>query len=80
MDDQVLLADRRVAITGVVANALREAWIIRHELEIGPIDMHELRQLGERQHTVDMEDFVVSHGQCVLYETPQLARHRSLEL
>ena len=38
MDDQVLLADRREAITGVVADALREARIVRHELEIGPID------------------------------------------
>ena len=80
VDDEVLLADRREAVAGVIANALGVARIVGHEFEVRPVEAHELRQLVERQHAVDEENLVVAARQRALHETAQLRRHRRFEL
>ncbi len=79
VDDQVLLADGGEAIAAMIADALGEARIVRHEFEIGPVEAHQLRQFVERQHAVDQEDFVVAIERA-LHEAPQLGRHGGFHL
>ena len=80
MDDQVLLADRREAVAALIADALGEARIVRHEFQVGPVDRDELRQLVQRQHAVDQEHLVVGDAERALHERAQLGRHRRLRL
>ena len=76
MDDQVLLPDRGKAVAGVIADALGEARIVRHEFEVGPVDGQKLRQLAQRQHALDQEHLVVGDGERALHEAAKLGRHR----
>jgi hypothetical protein len=77
MNDQILLPDRREAIAGMIADALGKARIVRHEFEVGAIDLgQKLRHLVEREHAVHQEDLVVGDGERALDEAAQLLRHR----
>ena len=80
MDDEVLLADGREAVAAVIADAFREARVVGHEFEVGPVEAHQLRQLVERQHAVDQEDLVVAASKRALHEAPQLSGHRRFHL
>ena len=75
VDDQVLLPDRGKAVAGVIADALGEARIVRHEFKIGPVDGQKLRKLAQRQHAFDHEHLVVSHGERALHKAPKLGGH-----
>ena len=76
MDDQVLLPDRGEAVAGMIADALREPRIVRHEFQIGPIDGKKLRQLAQRQHPLDQEYLVIGDRERALHEAAKLGRHR----
>ena len=80
VDDDVLLADRREAVAAVLADALGEAWIVRLELEIRPLQPHELRQVPQAHHALDDEDLVPGHFQLLGHEEAQVLRHRRLDL
>ncbi len=80
VDDQILLPDGGEAIAAVVADALRIARIVRHEFEIGAVELGELRQIVEREHAVDQEHLVVGDRQRALHEAAQFRRHRGVEL
>ena len=67
MDDQVLLPDSGEGIAAVIADALRIARIVRHEFEIGPVELGELRKIVERQHAVDHENLVIGHRESTLH-------------
>ncbi len=78
MDDQVLLPDRREAIAAEFADALGKARIVGHELQVRPVERHELRQFVERQHAIDQEGLVVGHAERVLHEAAQFRGRRRL--
>ena len=80
VDHQVLLPDGGEGVAAVIADALGIARIVRHEFEIGALDPGELRQIVERKHAVDQEDFVVGDRQRALHEAAQLGRHHRVEL
>src|SRR5258705_620433 len=80
MDDQILLTDGRKAIAAVIANALGIARIVRHELEVRPIEACELRELVERQNAVDQNHLVVADREGARHEAPQLGRHCGVDL
>src|SRR6185312_3319910 len=79
MNYEVLLPDGGKAIAVVIANALRIAWIVWHEFEIGPIEPIQLRQFVERQHAVNQKHLVIGDGEGALHETAQLNRHLRVE-
>ena len=80
MDDQVLLPDRRKAIAALLADAFGKTRIVWHEFEIGPIDVRQLDELGDRERAIDQEHLVVGDRERALHEAAQIGRHRGLEL
>ena len=56
VDDDVLLPDRREAVAAGLADALGEARVVGLELEVGPVESDELRELVQGQHALDDED------------------------
>jgi hypothetical protein len=80
MDNQVFLANGREAIAGMVSNAFGIAGIVRDEFKVRPIQTHELRQVGECQHSIDQENLIVPACQRLLHEPAQLHGHGRLEL
>ena len=80
MNDEVLLANGREAIPGMIANALGVARIVGHEFEVRPVETHQLGELVERQHAIDQENLVVGARERLLHEPAQLHRHGRLEL
>src|SRR5215204_6310333 len=79
VDDDVLRLDRREAVAAVLPDALREARIVRLELEIAPVEGDELAQLVERQHALDHEH-LLAEFELVGDEAAQVLVHGGLDL
>ena len=62
VDDQILLPDSSEAIAAMVADAFRIARIVRHEFEIGAVELGELCKIVEREHAIDQKHLVVGDG------------------
>ena len=80
VNDQILLPDGRETVARVIADAFRKARIVRHELQVGPVKAGQLRELVERQHSVDQEHVLVADRKRVRDEAPKLGWHRRLDL
>ena len=80
MDDKVLLPERREDVAARVAHALGMARNVGRELEVGPVQPRQLRQLVHRQHAIDQEHFVVGGRKSALHEQAQFLRHLRVDL
>src|SRR4029079_2661507 len=80
MNDEILFADRRAAVPGMLAAALRMAGRAVREFGVGAIEARQLRQLVKGQHAIDEKYLVVRAGKRALHEEAQLDRHRGLKL
>jgi hypothetical protein len=80
VDDHVLLADRRKAIAAMLANALGKARRIGRELEVGPVDAHQLLQVVDAQHSGNDVDVPIGQVERALHHAPQRVRHARLNL
>ena len=80
MDDEILLPDGGEAIAAMVADALGIARRIRHEFEVGPIEVGKLRHFVERQHAVDLEHAFVGRAERALHESLQFRRHQRFDV
>ena len=80
VNDQILLADRSETVAAVIADAFGIARIVGYEFEIRAIEPGELRQIIQRQNTVDHENLIIGDGQRALHEAAQFNRHCGIEL
>ena len=80
MDDDVLLPDGGKAIAAMLADTLGEARTVGQELQIGPIDGDELRQVIDADHAWDDVHLVVRDGERALHQLAHRFRHVLLDL
>ena len=81
MDDEILLADRRETISAKFLDAFRKARIVaRRKLELGAVDRHQLRQIVERQHSLDEHDPGRDHVDVAGDERAQQFWHAGFDL
>src|SRR5690606_6851162 len=67
VDDYILLTDGREAIASMLADALRKPWIVGRIFQVVARNGNDLRNLAERQRTLDDADAVACN--------PKLSRH-----
>ena len=70
MNDEILLPDRGEAIAAMIAHALRIARRVRHEFQVGTVEIGDLPHFIEREHAVDAEHAVVGGVERGLHEAP----------
>ena len=80
VDDEVLLADRREAVAGMVAHALREAGVVGLEPEVVARRPDDLGDGVERQQPRQHGDPVFRHVEFLHDELPERHRHLRIEL
>src|SRR4051794_31442392 len=80
MNDEILLPDRGEAIATMIANAFREARVVRRVEKIRTVDRDQLLQFEHGQHAIDEEHLVVRDAERTLHETAQFNRHRLIDL
>ena len=80
VDHEVLLADGREAIAGIVAHALGEARVVGLESQVRPVDADDLAEVVQRQQAVNREALVGGGAEFVGDEQAQLLRHAGVDL
>ena len=81
VDDDVLVADRREAIAAMFADALGKARVERRELEVGPVLLDQLRQIGDAEEAARFGDERVCGVRALRLTTAtRLVGHLRLEL
>ncbi len=79
MDDNVLLPDRRKAIAAEIADALREAGIVGHEFEVGPLVDDEPAEIRQTEEAIQLERIVGRGIHPLGQELAQVERHRRFD-
>ncbi len=80
MDNQILVADGGEAITAEIADALGEARIEGHELEVREIIHDQFVDVGDAENAVDAEDVGFLHAGLSGHESAQRIGNAGIEL
>src|SRR5436190_5922083 len=64
----------------MLADALRKAWRVGLELQVGPVDCNKLRDIVDSEQSRDDVHLVVGHCHGALHERAKRVRHALLDL
>jgi hypothetical protein len=75
VDYEVLLANRRKALAGVLADTLGKTCVIGFELKVRAVNSNKLDKLIQGQHPVHDEDVFRGHVKFLCHEAKQGVGH-----